>query len=197
MDEDSLELLDQHRTGDPDAAEKIFRRFIVRLIGLVRTMLSSKLNPRFDAEDVTQSAFRSFFRCLSTDQFVFEKSGQLWKLLAAIAVNKSRRQIEFHTAAMRSVNWEHQPDHSAFEYDPASFTGEPRPEEAMELSEELEVLLTNLKLPVHREMVEFRLTGHDVEEISELTKRSERSVRRVLKLFRRDLERRLQSIEPE
>ncbi|MCA9070863.1 MAG: hypothetical protein KDA84_18165, partial [Planctomycetaceae bacterium] len=118
MNEDSLLLVEQHRAGDPDAGEKIFRRYVVRLIGLVRNMLSAKLNSRVDPEDVAQSAFRSFFRCLKSDQYVFEKSGELWKLLAAIAVNKARRQIEFHTAVRRSVDLEHPQNAPELKYDP-------------------------------------------------------------------------------
>ncbi|MCA9067896.1 MAG: hypothetical protein KDA84_03175 [Planctomycetaceae bacterium] len=108
MEPDSGELLQKHRAGDQEAAELIFQRFVIRLVGLVRTLLFSKVNRRVDPGDVAQSAFRRFFRNPDSDRFAIEKSGDFWRLLAAIAVNKVRRQNEFHTAANRAVNRENE-----------------------------------------------------------------------------------------
>ncbi|MCA9071267.1 MAG: hypothetical protein KDA84_20205, partial [Planctomycetaceae bacterium] len=78
---------------------------------------------------------------------------------------------------------------------PAAITEEPSPEEATELEEVLEAALTNLKLPIHREMVELRLEGLDVPEIAAKIGRAERSVRRVMKQFHDDLENRLRAFD--
>ena len=66
-------------------------------------MLSDRMRRRVEPEDVAQSVYRSFFRKAEDDRYVLEKSGDLWKLLAAITVSKVRGQVEFHTAKKRGV----------------------------------------------------------------------------------------------
>lgn len=197
MDEDSIQLFKQHQSGDSQAAEIIFQRYVLRLIGLVRKMVSPQMAVRLDPEDITQSAFRSFFRHARTDRYVLDKSGDLWRLLAAIAVNKARRQIEFHLAGKRSIHQEQDGSSSILHFNPAAVSAEPCPEEVMELTEELEQVMSGLKLPVHREMLELRLAGQEVAEISQALGRSERSVRRVLNQFRESLEQRLYPLDLE
>ena len=68
--------------------------------------MSAKLARRMDAEDVVQSAFRSFFSGVNRDQFQLEESGDLWRLLVVIALNKLRRQAAFHGAAKRQFKAE-------------------------------------------------------------------------------------------
>jgi hypothetical protein len=46
-----------------------------------------------DAEDVLQSAFRSFFGGLENGKFAVEGEGDLWGLLAAITLHKLYRQV--------------------------------------------------------------------------------------------------------
>lgn len=87
MYEDSLPLLEQHRASDPLAGEKIFHRYIIWLIGLVRKMLSSNLKTWVDPEDVAQSAFHRFIRCLKPHQFVFEK----WRTLETTCRNRRQQ----------------------------------------------------------------------------------------------------------
>jgi len=195
MDQDSVRLLAAHRDGDPEAAEEIFQRYAHRLLGLVRTKLPGFLNSRLDPEDVVQSAFRSFFRHTSAGRYPIDGDGELWRLLAAIAVNKARSQIKFHTAAKRDATTEQARGSSVLLFDPAAVTDEPGPEEGTALLEELEAVLDSLELPIHRRMVELRLLGNEIPEIAEDVGRSERSVRRVLSQMRTDLEERLRPPE--
>jgi hypothetical protein len=56
----SIELLARFRAGDERAAEELFPRFAERLIAVAKARLSAKLARRVGAEDVVQSAYRSF-----------------------------------------------------------------------------------------------------------------------------------------
>ena len=59
---ESQQLLERVRSGDKDAAEELFERYVDRLIELARKRLSPRLARRLDPEDIVQSACRSFFR---------------------------------------------------------------------------------------------------------------------------------------
>ena len=186
MGEDpSAELLARWRAGDQGAADELFGRYTTRLIALARRRLSTKLARRVDAEDVVQSAYRSFCEGARGDHFVLLRSGDLWRLLAAITLNKLRHQVERHTAAKRSVDRERGfgGESSLAELHAPAAAREPSPAEAAALVEELELLLGELK-PRDRQMVELRLRGHRVEEIAAATDRSERWVRHVLDGFK-------------
>jgi DNA-directed RNA polymerase specialized sigma24 family protein len=72
----------------------------------------------------------------------------------------------------------------------------PSPAEAAALVDELERVMRGLE-PVHRQMVELRLQGYNHEEIATQTRRSECTVRRVLKSLKQQLEeRRRVSVAP-
>jgi hypothetical protein len=106
MDEHSSELMRRWQTGDQSAAETLFRRYFTRLHTLVQTRMSAKMAARFDADDVIQSAFRSFFNGAKDGKFVLKHAGDLWRLLAAIAINKMRHEERQHSADKRSLNVE-------------------------------------------------------------------------------------------
>ena len=76
----TVELLARWREGDQQAEEELFSRYTTQLVALARSRLSPKLAGRVDAEDVVQSAYRSFF--LAADRFVIQRrsatSGGFW-----------------------------------------------------------------------------------------------------------------------
>ena len=195
MDQQSIQLLARWQDGDEQAADEIFQRYLQRLIAMARQRISEKLQRRIDAEDVVQSAYRSFFRqAKKDDRYVLEKSGDLWRLLAGITIKKLKGQIEFHQAKKRSIGNEGSilmAGNSA-RLHPAAVARDPSIEEALALTEELEQLLSDID-PIHREILELRLQGQDIEEIAETVDRSQRTVRRVLRDVTNNLSERLNS----
>jgi RNA polymerase sigma-70 factor, ECF subfamily len=178
-DEPSIELLARWRAGDARAEDELFSRYTSRLIGLARRRLSAQMAQRVDAEDVVQSAYRCFCAAARDDQIVLHRSGDLWRVLAKITLNRLYKQVEHHTAAKRAVGREQTfgGDSSLIALgDPVART--PSPSEAMAVIEELEQVLKGLA-PHHRQMVELMLQGYHFKEIAEATDRSERLVRRV------------------
>ncbi len=151
---------------------------------------------RVEAEDIVQSAYRSFFR-RAGEHYTLEKEGDLWRLLAAITINKVRGQVEFHTAMKRGVYSEESMavDQSMIRVSPEVVSEEPNPDDAAILVEELSDLLACLD-ETQRSIIELSMQHLSVEQIAEEVHRSERTVRRTIQQGREELERRLlQSIQ--
>ena len=156
--------------------------------------MSSKLRRRVDPEDVVQSAYRSFFRHAADDRYVLERSGDLWRLLAAIVMNKLHGQVEFHSAQKRSIRMEESQMASGGDtssiINPEAFAKQPTTSEMLGVNEELQRTMQELP-DNHQKILELRLQGHNVAEIAEEIGRSERTVRRALENVRNLLSQRL------
>jgi RNA polymerase sigma factor (sigma-70 family) len=181
MDNPSAELVAQWRGGDQQAAEELFQRYAERLLALARSRLSTRLTRHVDPEDVVQSAYRSFFIGARNGRYVLERSGDLWRLLAAITLHKLQHQVERLTAGKRGVGRECPPgkDGSPFGQQVHAVAREPTPAEAAALCDTLEQVFRGLE-PLPRLVVEMRLQGYTLDEIADKVQRSERTVRRIL-----------------
>lgn len=197
-DDRSAQLMARWQDGDQQAAEEIYQRFVDRLVALASSRLRGKLQRRVAPEDVVQSVYRSFFRVAMQDRYHCEQSGDLWRLLSTITINKIRHQVEFHGAQKRSLGREDsiRPGDSLAGLPPESLAREPTPEEAAALVEDLEAVMQTLE-PVHRQILQLRLQGNSVEEVADEVKRSHRTIRRVLEKVRSELSQRLEGLEPE
>lgn len=179
---------------DPDTAKMIVSQYEQRLAALVRSRLDVRLKNRVDAEDVLQSAFRSFFRRAEAGEFQFEDWNGLWALLAQIAVRKSYRQSVHHRAQRRDVRRD---QFAEADDDRKTWESEGRtasPEETASLQEILELLVGALKDEKQRQAVILRLQGFSLAEISEMPEigLSQRTLFRLMKKVKAWLERRLE-----
>jgi len=181
----SRELLSRVRTGDTDAEVALHDRFLLRLIALAQSRLSGRLAVRVDPEDIVQSAYRSFFLRARKGEFLLERAGDLWRLLAQITLNKLRSQAAHHTAAKRSINQEEITDVISDESRSLGneFSGiehsEPSHEEAVATIEVLEQVMSELT-SISRHALELRLQGRSIPTIAHDLERSEWTVRRLL-----------------
>jgi RNA polymerase sigma factor (sigma-70 family) len=178
----SFLLLERFRNGDDLAADELFARYFGRLTALARSRLSPRLAQRTDPEDIVLSVYRSFFVEARAGRYVLTRGGDLWRLLAAITKHKLLRQVRHQTAERRSVDVEIPLDQIDYE-GLARLQPTPSPGDAAELADELEWVLSQLD-PFARRVLELRLQGLQLSEISEDTGRSERSVRRSLSQIR-------------
>jgi len=184
----SADLLERYQGPQREAAaEELFRRYLEKLTALARSRLSRALASRVDAEDVVQSAYRSFFLLVGNGDVVVQESGDLWRLLARIALRKGYRSARRHRADCRSVDREH-PD--AEQTGEIALSRDPTPADAAALADELRCLVAPLDVR-QRRIVEMRLQGHDVESIAGDVQRSTKTIRRVLAAFGAELQRRL------
>jgi len=182
----SQELLEMYQDGQSEAATAIFDRYVARLIALARSRIGSKLRRRVDAEDIVQSAYRSFFMHAKDDEYQLNKAGDLWRLLASITLHKLYGQIEKHTTAKRSIDHEEPTDMAT-----ATATApEPSADEVVAIVEELHLVIQDL--PLEEQLVlTARLQGQGNAEISRAIEKSERTVRRLLARAKQKIEQRL------
>lgn len=188
--EDSIRLVTRFQQGDEKAAGALFRRHVEQLVRLTQSRISTRLVRRIDAEDVVQSVYGDFFEGAKKGNYILERSGDLWRLLVGITMNKLRKQFEFHGADKR----DYQRDQN---FGGDESTGQPEwqppsPDashpEIIAIVDQLEHFLQKLK-PALRSILELRLQGHSVQEIAEQVQLSDRHVRRELENVRELLER--------
>jgi RNA polymerase sigma factor (sigma-70 family) len=184
----SHELVELYRQGNPEAAEEIFHRYVPRLIALVQRRICADMARRVDAEDIVQSTFRSFFVAIDRGKLSFDESGDLWRLLTVMTVNKVRSSAAYHYAGKRNLNAEQKQarvdaDGRETLDDLYLIATQPLPDAAAAMAEEYELLVQDLE-PEQKEMVRMRLEGYELQEIADAVKRSERTVRRVLEKLR-------------
>jgi len=186
------ELLDRLQQGDETAAGELLDRYASRLIALAMSRIHGRLQRRFDAEDVVQSALGSFFRRVSEGAYEVDDEHGLWPLLATITINKLRKRIDFHGAGKRALDAEESifTGGSAVTFVPAALVEEPGHEDEVALIEELDVVFAKLS-SLHREIVMRSLAGDSSLVVAEDVNRTERTVRRVLERFRTMLRERL------
>ena len=170
-------VVQRWRDGHDEAAEEIYVRYADRLWKLARTQIGQRLGRRFDADDVVQSVFRTFFRRSRSDEFAIDQSVELWQLLVKITINKVRRKAKFHKAAIRDIAREvHAPGDEVL---PESLVDVPETQSADALLDELDDLLTPLK-DREVEIVRLCLEGFSTPEIAARVGRSRSTVRRLL-----------------
>jgi RNA polymerase sigma-70 factor (ECF subfamily) len=162
------------------------------LIRLVRSRLPAQLSQRIDAEDVVQSAYRSFFVSARDGEIDFQHGSELWRLLVIITIRKLCNQVGWNQAGKRSPRREQRLSASedAERIESHARDQEPSPLETLALVEEVEQVMRGLSA-TQRRIVEMRLQGHSFDDISAETHYSNRTVCRVLERVRRDLAARL------
>jgi RNA polymerase sigma-70 factor, ECF subfamily len=182
-------LMDRLRSGDPEAARRIFDAYAQRLIGLARSRMDALIQQKEGAEDVVQSALASFFRRQAVKPFDLASWDSLWSLLTVITLRKCGHHIEYYRAACRDVRRETmgqgQEDSTASWL---ALAREPSPDEVAALQDTLGELLRGLD-ERERRIAALALEGHTVPEISKSVARSEYLVRKVLTQVRSRWER--------
>ncbi len=191
--DESIHLFARLRAGESDAADDLFRRYLLRLVALVESRMSPSLRRRIDGEDVVQSTYRTFFAKAEQGRFELKQGGDLWRLLAAIAMNKLATQWERNSAAKRDLAVEQSDVNPGpgREWPPQS--REPSPEDQVMVDEEIAWLTGGLD-ETQSDMLALRLAGMRIEEIAVHTNRSERTVRRLLEKVRGAMQARLDTL---
>ncbi|MEL6896985.1 MAG: ECF-type sigma factor [Planctomycetota bacterium] len=188
VEQESVHLVERWREGDETAAGEIYDRYAARLIALARSRISPALVRRVEAEDVVQSVYRSFFVRTNEDQLQITESGQLWRLLVAITINKVRGKARYHSADKRAVSAEASIHASASCYGlpPTELAREPSAQEAMGLAEQYETFSDTMSA-TQRRVFELFLANESIDDIAASIRRSSRTVRRELEQIRATL----------
>jgi RNA polymerase sigma-70 factor (ECF subfamily) len=176
-------LIRRFRSGEDDAATKLYKRYAERLQRLAQRNTALDLTRRFDADDVVQSVFRTFFRRVRTGLYDLPAGDELWRLLLVISLNKIRTLAVFHRAQKRSVGSTVAPDSELLSQ---LSTGNTDEVALASLKMVIGEVLDNLP-DVQQRIIVRRIEGCQVEEIAAETGRSKRTVERVLQEFRQRL----------
>lgn len=182
------DLVDDLMVGDDSAAEKIVEEFTPALVAVARREIGPKLGRRIDADDIVQSAYRSFFVRMQNGEYDLGNGASLWKLLLTITLNKARSQGRFHRAQKRDIgrDWSSGGSTSGPSFEDLARCNAPGPADAAIFIEEVATFLGSLS-PEYRPIVELRLQGLSSVEIAKETHRSDRTVRRILDRVRNRL----------
>jgi RNA polymerase sigma-70 factor (ECF subfamily) len=176
-------LVARLKDGDESAANELYRRYAARLHGLADRQMSAGIRRTHEPEDIVQSAFRSLFRGVSSGSYDAPAGNSLWSLLAVIAIHKVRRKVsrDRSVSASSFIQMEDEPSSSQ---EISGTISEQQFE--CSLNEAIEFLQ-----PHEREIVELRVQGFTVEDISERVSRSCRTVERTLQRIREKLSEKL------
>jgi len=206
--------IDQLKTGDALAAQRLWEVYFQRMVGLARRKLEGAARVVADEEDVALSAFKSF--CLGAQEGRFTQlldSENLWPLLMAITANKSVDLIRGQNRQKRGGtgrpdNTQEAPSTSGEEPggqrnakpQPVSLSElisrEPTPEFAAELSDQLHSLLLRLDAtgdPDLKQIALLKLEGYKTNEIASKIGCVGRSVERKTQLIARIWEKSVES----
>ncbi len=153
--------------------------------------LSEGLRRRVGAEDVVQSAYRTFLRRAQAGEFQLADSEGLWRLLCAITLAKVRELARFHRRQKRGFDQEvpvgaRSAGATEEHFDPVD--PRPSPAEAAEFADQFQQLMASLD-DEERRLVDLKLQQCTNLEVAARLGCSEPTVRRILKRVQSRLER--------
>ena len=194
--------------GDNEAAERLWKYCMPRLLKYSRRRLPQHLKRVLDEEDVALSAFKSF--CLAAADGGFphlEGRDELWKLLLVIAGRKAQAHVRRETREKRGggkVRGESIFLLEGSPQDKSEATGigqvaedQPTPDQLAQFTEDARRLIDMLKDDTIKAIALLRMEGYSVEEIAERLECGKRTVERRLHLIRRTWAESSKSIENE
>ena len=181
-EQDWKRLIDGLRVGDPVVEREFWDRHGAALQRLADGHIKGRLKARVEADDVVNSAYRTFLRRARGGEFQLPDSAALWRLLCAITLTKVREQVRFHRRQKRGVDQEVPlaPATDSRAEGMAVADPGPPPDEALLIADQMQHLLAALDAE-ERQIVELKLQDLTHEEVAAQLDCSERTVRRILK----------------
>lgn len=177
--------IDQAKTGEEAAAQRLWERYFPQLLSVARKKLSDGPRRVADEQDVVVSVFDACLRGAREGRFAdLHDREDLWQILVMLTARKASNLKRAHNRQKRGggrVRGE-----SVFEEDGMYqvVSQEPTPETAALLAEEIQSLLDRLDDPDLKQVALWKLENYTNREIAEKLGRSTRSVIRKLNLIR-------------
>src|SRR5260221_1827278 len=170
------ELLLRVRAGDQEAARELVQSYESAIRRAVRFRLAdSRLARVFDSMDICQSVLASFFVRAAAGQYDIAESGQLLKLLAAMARNK----LAMKARAQRQQCRDNRRIQADGLDDDLIASAEPTPS-VVASGKELFDAAQRLMTPEERQLVELRKDGLEWDAIAEKMGGSAEALRKKL-----------------
>jgi DNA-directed RNA polymerase specialized sigma24 family protein len=176
--------INQLTRGDHAAAQPLWERYFLRLVGLARKKLQGTPRRAADEEDVALSAFDSFCRAAGRGRFPqLSDRDDLWRLLVIITARKAADLIHGGLRAKRGGGKVLDEAAAGPGFDQAA-GGEPTPEFAAQVAEECRRLLDSLGNDDLRKIALWKMEGYTDEEIAAGLQYVPRTVRRKVRQIR-------------
>jgi len=194
IEETVTQWIDQLKTGDADAAQRLWESYFQEMVEVARNKLRGAPRAVADEEDVALSAFKSF--CLGAQNGRFSQitdRENLWPLLVAITSHKSVDLIRQENRQKRGGSGKSGTEtgrkKQAFPVDfEEIIQHQPSPEFTVQLAEELERLLDLLDKTgdsALRQVALAKMEGETTTEIAEQLGCARRTIERKLQLITR------------
>jgi RNA polymerase sigma-70 factor, ECF subfamily len=163
--------------GCEAAADRLFRRYADRLRALAKRRLPADISPRVDADDIVQSVFRRFFESAQQGNYAAPTGDDLWNLLLVITLNRLRTVKTQERAAKRDCrrNVQLGDDRGGLETVAAPRAEPPDAVFRLVIDEAI------ARLPAaYQDVLALRMEEYEIAEIAQRTRRSKRTVERIL-----------------
>ncbi|MCG8587329.1 MAG: ECF-type sigma factor [Pirellulales bacterium] len=180
------------KTGEAEAAQRLWRRYSERLIQLARRRLGNAPRRVADEEDVAQSVFFAICRGADAGRLNDVKDrDELWWLLLRVTQMKVADYVRRESAQKRGAGrvrlesdlGANQQQFSQFSLDDL-IGNDVTPEVTAVMEEEHDRLLSLLRDEPLRRIANARIEGYTVAEIADQLSVTTRTVERKLKLIR-------------
>jgi RNA polymerase sigma factor (sigma-70 family) len=179
------------KSGDAEAAQKLWQRYFEALVRLARERLRRAPKAMADEEDAALSAFDSFIRGAAHNRYPrLDDRDDLWRLLVILTERKAMDQVRHERRQKRGWGKIHgmvEP----LDVDKQSrglselAAPEPTPEFAAQVADECKRLLAGLRDESLRVIARLRMEGYSNKEVAEQLGCSLRTVARKVELIRR------------
>jgi DNA-directed RNA polymerase specialized sigma24 family protein len=184
--------IDALRSGDNEAARKLWQRYFESLVRLARSRLRARARGAGDEEDVALSAFESFYTAVAHGRFPnLSDRDELWRLLVTITARKASDLDRHESQQKRGGGRVLQESALGASTAPESgglaqvVGGEPTPEFAAMVAEECARLLNRLPAESLRQVALLKMDGYKNEEIAARLRCGLRTVARKLEVIRK------------
>ena len=169
--------LEQVKEGDQQSFEQLWSHYFTNLIRLARKNVSHSPARLADEDDIVQSALTSFYFRAQEGRYpdLHDRNG-LWKLLISITLTKARALARKEGRRRQILERE---------FAGQNFVqGEPTPEFAAEMADQLEDLMSRLNDDLLRRIAVAKLEGCTNQEVAERVGKSVPTIERKLRLIR-------------
>jgi RNA polymerase sigma factor (sigma-70 family) len=187
--------IQQLKAGDVDAFQKIWEHYFEELLEVARgVMRQRKRWSIVDEDDIVQNALLSVCQGLPNNKSYQNVNSResLWPILVAITKFKVADNFRRENAAKRGAGKVVSEANLERNFESSSAIGlaqlvaddAPKPQDIVEMSEQLHVLMALLPREDLREIARLHLEGWKNQEVAEKLEMSTRSVERKLALVR-------------
>jgi DNA-directed RNA polymerase specialized sigma24 family protein len=187
-DESPTIWIEQLRTGQSAAAQKLWQSYFERLVRLARQKLQGRPRLASDEEDVALSAFNSFCQGIEAGRYPqISDRDDLWRLLVTITLHKTLHLVRDQGRQKRGGQWTviESPGSAGDDQAIDRLVGkEPSPEFVAQLLEQWDRLVGKLDDATLAEIAVRRMEGYTNREIAERLNVAERTIERKLRLIR-------------